>query len=872
MAKNSVGASFSQALKDALKHYTDPHWLGSYSPLAEPYFLGEELVLALQSPDAHICGRTLQRLLADCVRQIGREGAAQEMRLLELTYFSDATRIDAVFNELNIARATYFRARKRALERLERILLQRVKPALRLETPRPPALLVGRGELLNQCADALAMRQSIAITGVSGVGKTSMGASLFVRFRKSAPAFWYTFRPALNDQLSSLLFAIGYFMYQQGAPALWLQMVATLRDGDYEEPDWEVMSSLCRHTLNNSNHGPPLLCFDDIDLLQPEIDSEHARIVAFLESLRGLAPVIYLGQQVYLQADAYIETPVLSVTDIAELFAQTNIPAGSRGQFEELHMYTGGNPTIISLCLALFLTGHTIQQILDELSVQPSMEVLVRRICQRLEASEVELLFVLSVYRRTVPMGAWQRPDQLNAIRRLVERRLIQQDGRGALHVTPAYRAVLYQLMDDEQRSLHHLYAAGVRQRVGEFTAALHHFVQAGKTGEAISLWRAHKVAEINQGQGATAMKLFRDVSTTGLNQDQREKLTLINSELARLGGDYARAKEYLHAERWRNPLLQIEALDMEGDLAELNSEFTLAEKSYRNGLNAAEGLVEGRIAILHKNLGFVYKRQRLLDQAWNEAGLAAYEAKNFQGLIKIEQREYREAKVYLSSALEQAIELGHAAGEAKTRVNLARILIDSGEFETAFSHLQRAVQCYERIGRIDALAGCKLNWATGYNLAEQPENALPLAADALNIFEMLNNSWGRALACQCLAESHLLLKDLAQAEHYAQKVVHEEEIDMLPDGLRVLGEISVERQHFDDAQTYIGEAIRVAVENQDPYLEAYGWRAMMVMWLCQADLDNARMMRDKAMALFSEIELPREVQKTTQLFRKVGE
>ena len=46
----------------------------------------------------------------------------------------------------------------------------------------------------------------------------------------------------------------------------------------------------------------------------------------------------------------------------------------------------------------------------------------------------------------------------------------------------------------------------------------------------------------------------------------------------------------------------------------------------------------------------------------------------------------------------------------------------------------------------------------------------------------------------------------------------------------------------------------------------------MMVLLLHQGRQQNAHTIRQKAMAIFSEIELPREVQKTERMFARVAE
>jgi len=69
----------------------------------------------------------------------------------------------------------------------------------------------------------------------------------------------------------------------------------------------------------------------------------------------------------------------------------------------------------------------------------------------------------------------------------------------------------------------------------------------------------------------------------------------------------------------------------------------------------------------------------------------------------------------------------------------------------------------------------------------------------------------------------------------------------------------------------YIEESIRLAVENQDPFLEAYGWRALGQVHQArqdeaQHDKAKAKECFTKAIALFDEMSLVNEIEKTQAL------
>jgi len=287
-----VNDAFNEQLKLALEHFTQPAWLGEHSPLAMPYFLGERL---WRRTDAHTAlgrGLAFQGVLREAADILAGqdEDGKYAARLLDLSFFQAKILFD-VLDILGIARSTYYRHLSKAIQRLGETLIQSINPVLHLESPASHAGLIGRGEVSDACLQALRQGLSVSLVGSGGVGKTTLGATLAAELAPQ-PIFWLTLRPGLNDQVSSLLFSLGYFLHQQGASSLWLQLVA-----EGGKVDMRIAPGLLQHDFKRLNDAPALLCFDDIDLLRPAEVEEHARILAFLESLRGITPLLFMGQQ-----------------------------------------------------------------------------------------------------------------------------------------------------------------------------------------------------------------------------------------------------------------------------------------------------------------------------------------------------------------------------------------------------------------------------------------------------------------------------------------------------------------------------------------------------------------------------------------------
>ena len=185
---------------------------------------------------------------------------------------------DGAAAELNLSRATYYRRREQAIQQLATAFVRQINPALRLDRPPRPDRLIGRDEVRESCRRALQAKRSVGLSGPAGIGKTTLGAAVVTAEPFAARrVFWYTFIPGLNDQLGSVLFSLGLFLWQQGAANLWAQLIA--------EPgriNPALLLGLLREDLKTLSETPPLLCFDEVDLLRPAEVEAHTQVVAFL--------------------------------------------------------------------------------------------------------------------------------------------------------------------------------------------------------------------------------------------------------------------------------------------------------------------------------------------------------------------------------------------------------------------------------------------------------------------------------------------------------------------------------------------------------------------------------------------------------------
>lgn len=116
------------------------------------------------------------------------------------------------------------------------------------------------------------------------------------------------------------------------------------------------------------------------------------------------------------------------------------------------------------------------------------------------------------------------------------------------------------------------------------------------------------------------------------------------------------------------------------------------------------------------------------------------------------------------------------------------------------------------------------------------------------------------------MAEAYLALGQLREAEHFARRALAQEENCVLPDSLRTLGEIRLAQGAFAEAESLFKQAIALAQQNRDQFLEAYAWRGLGQLYWALGQGQTARVALNKALELFEVLGLTSEIESTQQL------
>ena len=835
-------------VEQALEKFSDPETLGSQSPLAAPYFMGN--LLGAGDNDLASPAQRGQALAAS-LRAAAQHLAEETRRVLNVSFFERKPTLNntGVARTLGMSEATYYRHRAAAIEALAHAFNQRVMPPLRAETPRLRRV-VGRESLIGACMAALNAGESVSLNGLSGIGKTSAGAAIAQQWGHER-TFWFTVLPGLNDTLSSLAFAFSHFLRSLGASNAWRQLAA-----DHGAINAERILGLIRHDLNELQGRRVLICIDESDHLKPEMHT-HAQIIRFVESLGKLTPALFISQQPLFDADQPFMLNGLSPQEMRAWLELEGLRL-SDAQCDALHQATRGRPLLIKLFMALLRDGEPADDVLRVLAGERSAEALFARMWKKLSDEQRALLMAIAVFQTPAPADAWG--SQHTIVSRLAGMELLQQDLHGGIQTAPHMRELISNRIPIEVLPALHLRAAAVREARGEFISAARHYLLAGEPAMATWLWFAHRETEMEKGHGPAALALFRSVRQSDLpHPDDRRTLVLIRAQLAERAGQADEAENELASQTWPagNALTPL-ARELMGDALQLQGRIEQALAQYRDGQQALSATRMWQMARLHVKSSYVYAlRLREMGLARDEALTALSQAHNYCGLVEEEAGDYAAALQHYEAALLACDAMrNNESSRADTLSHLGHLHMRLGHADKAIECLQQALAHALKLGTPVQGLYDALNLSSAYIVAGQHEAARDLAMQSLGMAEAMQHPFLVAGLAAGAAEACQHLNEFDQAEHLAMQSLREEEDVHRPYALTTLGHVSLRRGQLAPALRWLQEAVAGARQSSDKYAEAYAWLALADTHQAMQHHDDERSALKEALALCEQLGL----------------
>jgi tetratricopeptide (TPR) repeat protein len=884
--KQRMPQQFAATVADSLKHYNNPLWLGQYSPLATPYFLGPLLQAESQAETALGRGHGLQQAIAQAadslwpgeppqsqrsLRKLVEKERAEELNgprylylLLDLRYLrryflpsSAPNTVGAMYDMLNVSETRFFAHLQIARSKLAEALLRITRPSLRLEQPLAPPL-IGRDQVRQQCADDLGAGRSLTISGLAGIGKTSLGAAVAQQWPSGA-VFWHTFRPGLNDDLSGVVFALAHFLHRYGCSSLWLQLVA----GEGVLGSMEQIAGFLRDDLACAAELPALLCFDEVDLLHTESTQPrhgvHKQVLELLESLRTVAPLLLIGQRPLIDTDTYTELEPLTLAD-TELFLQRAAlpePVNARQVFRQ----TEGNPRFMELYVALHKSAGPDEAL--DLGRSPSLKPLFHRLWKRLDKDEKRVLTTLSIFRSIAPIDAWQGQVGLE---KLQHRNLLKGDARGGVALLSIFRDLVYGELPPEQRRQLHSEGALIRAQRGQYTEAAHHLWQAEQFETAVNLWYDNATIEIEQGKAGAAYGLFSGPRPSGLPEPAARRLKVIQDRLSLLHGDASAVLENIDSYSWHlDEQITAEALEQWGRAHHILGDVDQAISDFDQAISVL-GELSTKIVFLHRRRVQAYIELADLDLAEQETRLAEVELFWFKGLIEFTQGHFLRARDHLNTARK----IAEAAADAKRIAEVDQLLAmaagNHGDYERAREHAEEAMAYFERTGDRLNLEHMRAELAGFYLNERRFAEAIEPLESALRFFENIKHDLRISHISSNLAEAYFETGQLERAEQFAARAIQSENPKVQPYAFYTLAQVRYAQDRVADAEHVFRSGIDLAARSRDNFILAYLYRAYGQIMCREQRAAEGRQNLTKARDLFSQLEMAPEVEETNRL------
>jgi tetratricopeptide (TPR) repeat protein len=882
---------FERHVKQALRLYSDPKRLGEESPLASHYMLGRALRDLPPPITATARGGVLRSVIHSAAHRLWRgplpknreamlEAIAEARRdpddpryafvVLELRCFQtfiEPYRTSDIWEQPHLlpgSKSQHYRDFDQAVKRLSVLLLDDLRPALRSERPRPPEHMVGYGEPLQSLVKALHAGQTVALSGPGGVGKSSLAAAALDQPGQRA-IFWYTLRPGFNDGVSSLLVALGAFLHEQGAPHLWPYLAAA----NGAVGDLNLAAALLRQDLATLAERPPILCFDDLEHLStgglaPPTPA-HIQLLDLIEGLHGSTPLLLISQRPVAVSDVQLELSGLAIDDLRALWAAAGHLL-EQAEAERIHAYTGGNPRLLTLLLALWQNNDEAPSLLEQSETTRPLLPAFQRLWRRLSAAERSALQQLSVYQAYAPEDVIA-PEVLATLASL---RLVERDGLGGISMLPALAPIVRDDLTPEMRERLHRAAAVVRLERGEHTAAAYHFAQGGQADLAVQVWFPQRQQALVRGEADAARAIFSTLPAQHLSKAEHKALTMIRAELHQLAGE---TEAGLHELTQQDPGDESEASArlwmLRGELEEALGYPDKALASYGEGVAMTARLL-GQLTALHQRRGRLLRRGRQLQASWAQIHRGEYELAILRGLLREEEGAYDDALAAYTEAQALADQLDDDNLRAQAERQLAAVYGRRQQLEQAVAHATAAIVIYQRTGDRVNLEKMRSNLAFIYVQTRQFEAALEVGAQAYSFFQTVGDPHFATGTGANLAEASYELGRYDEAVCYADNVLAIGDRFTAPYARFTLGQVALARKQTALAAEHFSQSMELARQNEDLYLVAYAERALGEVRLAEGALPQAHSHLSNALAIFRQLAIPGEIAASEQLLEQI--
>jgi ATP/maltotriose-dependent transcriptional regulator MalT len=625
-----------------------------------------------------------------------------------------------------------------------------------LEIPPPPepkgppeiAGFVGRQAELNRYQEQLETGNLAVITGMAGVGKTALAATLAQSVAERQKIFWYSFTE--QTALTTMIRDLAGFLAWHGLPELWKLMEGARLAGG-KPPETEILFTYLLQLLRG---GGFLLCLDNFQHVDEDLVLNQflERIRQELAARQLVLIITSRRTPAFIRQTEFPPLAGLNAEDARQLLVNRGLVL-SQTQVANLYAATHGNAEFLTLAIEALRQAAEPDYLIEHLGTTDDIErYLLNQVDAGLTGQERRVmagiaLFLGDAISRDALEAVLDSGNLFRVLLRLAERHLIVVRKAGdersyTLHdIVGAY---YYHQLGQERLRLHRRAGEYYRAEVPpDLLHASQHFQRAGDHAQAAQLATQDLWAIINRGEVQGLQRLLESF-------DER----------------------HLETPLWLEVKLAC------GELYSWFGQSVAARTCYQETLDQALALVNGEEqrrfeARVCRGLGELLEREQPQEaESWLSRGLTVLPPQENQqkaalllqlGTVQLYLRKYQEAE----QALEQGLALlpsGSSHLRCAALRDLGVIYSARGDLAQAQRYTQQALQLSEQVHDLFQKANLLSNMGVYHTRQFHWQAAIQAFQDALTINRRLGSDKQLAMVEFNLGATYVQLGEEAQA------------------------------------------------------------------------------------------------------------
>ncbi len=576
--------------------------------------------------------------------------------------------------------------------------------------------LYGREEEVSELKENLGKGSPpiVVVTGLAGVGKSSLAAKVLEKIRGDKDIFWYTFHRWENK--SGLIDAFNQFLKKAGKPTL-----------DVESSLSEAVFDL----FNSTSDLKPVIFLDNCEKVPKEMKNLFELLL--VQKKRGADfCAVLIGRE---QFDFYDVRDLMNDLVLEIELEPLDIGAVKQmvsGDVEEIYQRTKGHPLYVELYNRYSGRGQKMKDFIQD------------EIYSSLDAEDKEILKRLSLFWDPIESEVALKGDEPDRVIQLKKNHLIEetQDGKIGLH--SILRDFFHEHISSDRRKEIHKQIAEMLDEIEEKDESrklemIYHYERGGLWEKALDSME-DSIKMLGRVGEQVRKELLEGFSVQELSSGESK------SRYHEMAGDI-----YLEAEDWGSAALNYKKVVEMGEdttllrekLGEAQMELEEWENTVRSHKKALElykkkGDPQG-LAREYLSLGRVYRRKGELEKAeehYDKVKHLIEEADidvqgplyNNYGMLHLQKESYNEAKENFQKALKTSDTKG------VVYENLALLYQRMKDLEEANRYLKDAIDSYEKKGELKKAIELYIKCAAHHEELGREDKAVERLKEALEL------------------------------------------------------------------------------------------------------------------------------------------